>query len=257
MYVCMSCMYVCMYVCAWVVFVSMVHMYVCMYVCNHICIRRVLLLSSGCPSWYEEGKVKNQTLTKPMPRTQRNPSILSERIKLGKSYDVWLANQAPEMKHRLKRYLWLYESVDHGGLRSTMCCPFPGNLLFARCLCLYSHYMYLCKHCGHFLFHYNYVCMYADSMLLPPTNYLCMYVLFSQFYIATHSTRRMSLYVIVFRCIPQYFIVWHGISRMSHGISLYVCHCFQLVQIYSTSHGRGKDWATAPNQILANLKAQR
>ena len=80
-------------------------MYVCMYVCNHICIRRVLLLSSGCPSWYEEGKVKNQTLTKPMPRTQRNPSILSERIKLGKSYDVWLANQAPEMKHRLKRYL--------------------------------------------------------------------------------------------------------------------------------------------------------
>lgn len=73
--------------------------------------------------------------------------------------------------------------------------------------CILIMYMYLCKHCGHFLFHYNYVCMYADSMLLPPTNYLCMYVLISQFYIATHSTQRMSLYVIVFRCIPQYFIV--------------------------------------------------
>ena len=82
------------------------------------------------------------------------------------------------------------------------------------CLCLYSHYlqvfMYVCRHCMYVhIFHFitiMYVCMYAYSMLLPPTNCLCMYIFISQFYIATHS-QRMSLYVIVFRCILQYFIV--------------------------------------------------
>ena len=99
------CMYVCMCMSCFREYGAYVCVYVCMYVITCVCIHRVSLLSLGCPSWYEEAKVKEQTLTKPMPRTQRHASILSERIKQGKDYDAWLAKQAPDVKNRLKRYL--------------------------------------------------------------------------------------------------------------------------------------------------------
>jgi hypothetical protein len=210
-------------------------------------VRRVSLLSLGCPSWYEEEKIKNKTLTKPLPRTQRKDTLLAKRLELGQKYDAWLADQVPDVKNRLKR---LHVSVDHGGLRPTICCFYQGVRLFAHyvMLCfmylnsyfiygiacvllnlvsmlvcipiMYMHVcmyvcmyvsMYVCRHCTHLLFHYNYVCMYPDSsMLLPYTNYLCMYVCT---YSAVFTLPPLdATHVILCHCLSLYFVVFHRIS---------------------------------------------
>jgi hypothetical protein len=208
-------------------------------------VRRVSLLSLGCPSWYEEEKIKNKTLTKPLPRTQRKDTLLAKRLELGQKYDAWLADQVPDVKNRLKR---LHVSVDHGGLRPTICCFYQGVRLFAHyvmlcfmylnsyfiygiacvllnlvsmlvcipitCMyvCMYVS-MYVCRHCTHLLFHYNYVCIQIrQCCYLIPIIYVCMYALIPQFSHCPHSTPRMSFYVIVFHCISLYFIVFHNIS---------------------------------------------
>ena len=127
-----------------------------MYVITYV--RRVSLLSLGCPSWYEEDKLKKNTLTKSVPHVQlkRNDTLLCERIDLGQKYDAWLTDQVPDVTNRLKR---LHVSVDHGGLRPTICWFYQGVRLFA-------HYVMLCFMYLISYFTYGTVCMYV-----------CMYVL--------------------------------------------------------------------------------
>ena len=163
-------------------------------------VRRVSLLSLGCPSWYVEEKLKKNTLTKSVPCVQlkRNDTLLCERINLGQKYDAWLTDQVPDVTNRLKR---LHVSVDHGGLRPTICCFYQGVRLFAHyvmlcfmylisyftygtvcmyvCMyvcvlldlvsvlvCILNTCMYVCRHCTHLLLHYNYVSRFINAATL-------------------------------------------------------------------------------------------
>lgn len=159
-------------------------------------VRRVSLLSLGCPSWYVEEKLKKNTLTKSVPRAQlkRNDTLLSDRIDLGQKYDAWLTDQVPDVTNRLKR---LHVSVDHGGPRPMICWFYQGVRLFAHyvmlcfmylisyftygtvCMyicvlldlvfvlvCILNTCMYVCRHYTHLLLHYNYVSRFINAATL-------------------------------------------------------------------------------------------
>ena len=135
-------------------------------------VRRVSLLSLGCPSWYVEEKLKKNTLTKSVPCVQlkRNDTLLCERINLGQKYDAWLTDQVPDVTNRLKR---LHVSVDHGGLRPTICCFYQGVRLFAHYVMLC--FMYLISYFT-YVWDCMYVCMYVCMYAFCLISCLCLYV---------------------------------------------------------------------------------